>query len=102
VPYWFVGEISTGREAKGERKRVIVNHDPGSFAEANYKENIHTATIAVCKRVQDDVFAEQYLDSRNSMSESSMRRRNESEQCHVQDARVLSAHFMHVVVVGCL
>jgi hypothetical protein len=47
MPCWFLSEISTGREAKGERKRVIVNHDPGSFAEANYKENIHTATIAV-------------------------------------------------------
>jgi hypothetical protein len=102
VPCCFVGEISTGLEAKGERKRVIVNHDPGSFAEVNHRETIHTATIAVCKRVQDDVFAEEYLDSRISMSESSMRRQNESELCHVQDARVLSARCTQIVVVGCL
>ena len=94
--------MSIGREAKGERKRVIVNHDPGSFAEANYKENTHTATIAVCKRAQDDIFAEEYLNFRISRSESSMRRRDEFELCHVQDARVLSARFTHVVVVGCL
>jgi hypothetical protein len=94
--------VSTGLEAKGERKRVIVNHDPGSFAEANHRENIHPATIAVYKNVQDDVSAEEYLDSRILRSKSSMRRRNQSELCHVQDARVLSARCTQIVVVGCL
>lgn len=102
MPCWFVGKISTGLEAKGEQKRVIVNHDAGSFAEANHRGNIHTATIAVYKRVQDVVSAEEYLDSQISRSESSMRRQNESELCHVQDVRVLSARCTQVVVVGCL
>ena len=63
---------------------------------------MHTATIAVHGEVQDDVFAEQYLDSRISRSGPSMRRRTELELCHVQGARVPSAHCTQVVVVGCL